>query len=554
MKKATKLLLSILPISSIGFLSVVSCSTNKKPDNQNKPNNNNPNPNNSSSDNQTNPNDSTAPNENNTPSQPENQPNNGENGTNTDPKKPEEPKQPDTPKNPETPKQPEEQPQGDDPNAHNQQLPADQPVPNKPNEHKVDFSDVDKLSKEISFDNFEIYKKQDPKSAWFDLKNKLDWIFEKVVSNKAIIDKYKISLANENNVVFVNEKGTIDKVSIKFTKDKEYKVREFTFTGFKKNTNITNKNNKENYIKSKSNIDEKLLGLYPSLVAYMLMYSQDHNNYRELLQSGNVINFEELENGNSSLFYDESIKLNIEMKDLLLEYDRSLGELYNDKIVNVQYDDINGTLGLEVEITNRDDNPKTKNEPDSHRPKPFIFQGFRRVDFNNNDKNVLSVNLLPASLKEIVGKGNVKKKIDEFKKKGEKNSKISLESTTESFLKQQLFKNLLVDINDNEHKIYRSDQTLSFQTPNRNNNNGYWSIIGLAGNMSIYPFHSIITKDSINNISLIINKVTDNDYVVSISFDFEIPVYASTFSDLKSHVTSETKNLKLKVSAKTSIK
>ncbi|MDP4040729.1 LppA family lipoprotein [Mycoplasma mycoides] len=550
MKKATKLLLSILPISSISLLSVVSCSTtnsnakqpNKKPEKPNgkdpiipkKPDDKKPNNNDNNSNSNSNPNnkpDSTTPSENKNPFKPDKTPKTPD----TNPKQPEE-----------NPKKPDKQPHGDDSNnnhPHNDQ-PADQP-----DSHKVDFSDVDKLPKEISFDNFEIYKKQDATSAWFDLKTKIKWIFEKVINDKEIINKYEVSFVNENDLVFVDEKGVIDRVSIKFTKDKQSKTRTFSFTGFKKRTNQVNKNNKENYIKPKNKVDKKLLGLHPSLVAYMLMYSQDHNNYRELLQSGNVINFEELENGNNNLFYSDSINLNVEMKDLLLEYDKSLGELYDDKIIGVRYDDINGILGLEVEITNRDDDPKTKDEPFSYKPKAFIFQGFRKIDFNNNDRNVLSINLLPSSLKEIVSKGNVKKKIDEFKKSGKKENKISFEKSTEPFFKQQLFKNLLVDINDNEHKIYRSTKTLSLHS-----SNGYTSIIGLTGNMSIYPFHSIITKDCINNISLVVNREPDNNYLITIDFDFDIPVFSSTFSDLKSHVASDSKTLKLKVSANTFIK
>ncbi|WP_434343661.1 LppA family lipoprotein [Mycoplasma sp. 06067-C1-B144P-99-0482-3] len=526
MKKATKLLLSILPISSISFLSVISCSTTssntKQPDKKpEKPNENTPK----------------------TPPKPDDKkPNNNDDNSNSNSNS--DHNKPDSTKPEENqPKKPNEEPQGDGSN-NNVQPHNDQPA-DQSESHKVDLSDLDKLPKEISFDNFEIYKKQDATSAWFDLKTKIKWIFEKVINDKEIINKYEVNFVNENDLVFVDEKGVIDKVSIKFTKDKQSKTRTFSFTGFKKRTNQVNKNNKENYIKPKNKVDEKLLGLYSSLVAYMLMYSQDHNNYRELLQSGNVINFEELENGNNNLFYSDSINLNVEMKDLLLEYDKSLGELYNDKIIGVRYDDINGILGLEVEIKNREES----NLSEPSITKVFNFKGFRKIDFNNNDRNVLSINLLPSSLKEIVGKGNVKKKIDEFKKSGKKENKISFEKSTEPFFKQQLFKNLLVDINNNEQKIYRSNQTLSLHS-----SNGYTSIIGLAGNMSIYPFHSIITKDCINNISLVVNKQPDNNYLITIDFDFDIPVFSSTFSDLKSHVASDSKTLKLKVNAKTFIK
>ncbi|UKS53694.1 lipoprotein [Mycoplasma feriruminatoris] len=334
MKKATKLLLSILPISSIGFLSVVSCSTTKKPDNQNKPNNNNPNPNNSSSGNQTNPNDSTAPNENNTPSQPENQPNNGENGTNIDPKKPEEPK-------------------GDDPNAHNYQPPADQPT-----EHRVDFSDLEKLSKEISFENFTFYKNKDAKTAWNELLVNQERSFKEVIFNKNldILSKYKINFESDfSNVIFAQEKGTIDNVKIKFTKEKESKIKVFIFTGFKKITNESKDkiNNKDNYIKAKTTLDKRITAVYPSLLANMLLYVEDSKKYEEIQLSRNSINFDELKNKNTDLFENDFIGFNIGTKEFLFEYNEKDREKYKDKIVAAKYDDINGELGVEVEITNR---------------------------------------------------------------------------------------------------------------------------------------------------------------------------------------------------------
>nr|VZR99325.1 hypothetical protein MF5582_00015 [Mycoplasma feriruminatoris] len=425
MKKATKLLLSILPISSIGFLSVVSCSTTKKPDNQNKPNNNNPNLNNSSSGNQTNPNDSTAPNENNTPSQPENQPNNNENTPNTDPKKPEsEHKQPESPKKPEEPKKPEDkpqadQPQGEDPNAHNEQPPADKPVPNQPNEHKVDFSDIDKLSNEISLEHFTSYKNKSLESAWSDLQ-KDSTVFSHIFFKN--IKGYNISFENTSSVKFDHSKGVIDNVKIKFTKQGQSKTRVFAITGLKKTDSVKpngTKNNKENYIKPRS-INKELSGLFPSLLAYMLLFVENDKKYEEIQWDKNSINFDELKNKNTDLFDESFVGFNAGTKELLFEYNENDRTKYEDKIINAKYDDITGELGLEVEIKNREESNLTE----ANITKSFSFKGFRKINFNNQNNNVFSLSLLPSDLKEIAGKGILKSTVSSLLTKKEFNKKF----------------------------------------------------------------------------------------------------------------------------------
>lgn len=71
--------------------------------------------------------------------------------------------------------------------------------------------------------------------------------------------------------------------------------------------------------------------------------------------------------------------------------------------------------------------------------------------------------------------------------------------------------------------------------------------------MSIYPFHTLITKDSIQKIYLSISK-DEEKYTAKIDFELHIPIFASTLSDLKSHATSgDEKILKLKISQNTPI-
>ncbi|QVK06849.1 LppA family lipoprotein [Mycoplasma mycoides] len=518
MKKATKLLLSILPISSISLLSVVSCSTtnsnNNKPD---KPDEKSPiipkKP------------DSTIPSENKDPSKPNETPKTPE----SDSTKPSE--------------KPNKQPQGDDSNnnvqPHNNQ-PADQP-----NINKDEFVDLDKLPKEISFEKFIFYTSKDATTALIHLRmdgSVIKLIFSSTYRN--IFERYHINLELDGNEKEDVKKGLIDKVKVKFTnkKDKKSKIIEFTFTGFKVAQKIPDKedkNSKKNYIKKKEKIDSKLTGLYSSLVAYMIMYTQEPKNYKNLIQKDSI-NFEELENNNPNLFADPEINLNVAaLKDLLLEYNRELGKLYKDKIIAVSYDDVNGKLGLKLLIENIEENNTIASK--YSETLEFSFEGFRKIDLKNSNKNVLSLLLPQNSFKDMIKNNVFKKKIEALKSEKQREDKLLIK---EEYAKQLIFKNLLVQIIDNENNLYRATQTLSLQNNKKDN---YTSILGLAGGGSLYPFHTIINNDSIKNIYLTINK-EDKKHKVTINFEVDIPIFASTTSDLTSHATSgDTNILKLDI-------
>lgn len=143
----------------------------------------------------------------------------------------------------------------------------------------------------------------------------------------------------------------------------------------------------------------------------------------------------------------------------------------------------------------------------------------------------------------------LKTKIQELRSSNKLEKKELLQDKKIDFLKQQIFKNLLVDINDNSHNIYRSQSTLGLGS-----NKTYKSILGLKGGFSIYPFHTSINKDLIKNIYLSINKDEENVYKAVIEFEVHIPVFSTGFSDLKSYATSgDEKYLVLKIVQTTSI-
>ncbi|CEA10568.1 LppA family lipoprotein [Mycoplasma capricolum subsp. capripneumoniae] len=538
MRKFNKLFLAFLPISSLSIFSVVSCTTNnknnkpneipqlpnsKKPDNKpesaNKTENKKPTEG-SNSEKQPKikpiPGDpETVPDNSNNPKQPENNDNSGSNNNYNNPNN--------------------EEPQGDEPQSDEQ----------NDSKNRVDFLDIEKINKKIDFKYITTYNNKTANAAWVQIKSRGQNIFKEIIfnKNKEILETYQIEFDSESLPEIIDEKGIISKVKIKFTKFNESKIFIFSFIGFKEEAKSEkdNKSKKNEYIKVKDKINEKIKGLYPSLVAYMLLYVEDQNKYnKDIKQSGNVINFQDLENKNDSLFSSDFPGFSIGTKELLFEYKEEYRQIYKDEIISAAYDDLNGILQLEVQIRNTDDHTNDKGDP--LITKKFKLEGFRKVDIKNENNNVIFVDLLKNDFKEIVNKGSLTEIVKQFITYGAYNKKIGLGNSNQTGIKNELFKKLIVNINDKSN-IYRTTQTLSLD---RNNGKKYKSILGLKNNMSLYPFHTRANKDSIKNIYL---TITNENGIKEAKIEFELylSVYASTFTDLTDNTYASEKNIKLTI-------
>ncbi|WP_434342737.1 LppA family lipoprotein [Mycoplasma capricolum] len=532
MRKFNKLFLAFLPISSLSVFSVVSCTTNNK---NNKPNKipqlpNSKKPNDNPSENKSELTDKT----NNQKSDP-NKPNS--NSHNSEQSKPSDDSNSNNNHNPDNKK---DSLSKDDQSQNDEQL-----------KNNVNFSDLNLLEKEYSFKFVTQYNQLNAKSAWAKLKLDQSSIFKTIlfVKHTKILDKYNITFYLEKEPEIDNNKGIINKVKIKFTKDDKFEIREFSFIDFKKiETKIDPKINKENYITPKKILDKNIKGLYPSLLAYMLLYSEDNQKYKSLEEKTNVINFEELKNSNDKLFEKNSINFGVGTKELLFDYKEEFNKLYKDKIIAAKYDDLNGELILKVSITNTKENTNDKQIPDI--TKEFTFKDLRKINLKESSKNVLNLSLTDRNLKNIYENGSLKDTVNSLLTHKAFNVEIPLESASRYDLKGELFKNLNVYINDKENSPYRSSQTLSLYKDNKNDNN--LSIIGLTNNMSLYPFHTRVTKDSISNIKISIKNDNNKNELV-LKFDISFSVYTSTFSDLTSYAYDKEEILKFQIISKTQI-
>ncbi|WFQ95417.1 LppA family lipoprotein [Mycoplasma feriruminatoris] len=543
MRKFSKLILAILPVSSLTVFSVVSCSTNDK-----KPIETPKTPVNKIPDNQ--------------PKQPENKPESdhkidksgGENQPDGEPSPGKPDEQPHNPKQPKEPKQPENNNSSSD-NSNEERPQGDEPQGDEVFKNKVDFSDIEKLDNEIKFDFFTTYSKMDARSAWAQIQGRQPAIFKEIVfkNNASILDKYKIEFDLQTFPSIINEKGIIDKVRIKFTKDGESRIQKFIFTGFKKvESNFDKHKNKDEYMKAKEKVEKSLSGLFPSLVAHMLLYTeetQSNNKYdRNIKQTGNVVNFDELINKNLNLFTEKSVGFNAGTKELLFEYNNEYKKIYKDKIVGARYDDINGILELEVQVSNRED---YENQNDPTKNYKFTFPGFRKIDFNNPNKNVLSISLQQRGLKKLIDDNILKTIINQLTQHNHFNHKVPIWNINENNLKNELFEKLTVDIIDDVNNLYRSTQTLKIDLFKKDDDNK--SILGIKNQMSLYPFHTRITKDSIKAIYATINNKNTNKEL-ELEVEINIPIYSSTLTDLTDQTYAEEKTLKIVIKQSSEIK
>ncbi|WP_434343696.1 LppA family lipoprotein [Mycoplasma sp. 06067-C1-B144P-99-0482-3] len=533
MRKFNKLFLAFLPISSLSVFSVVSCTTNNK---NNKPDKIPQLPNSKKPDNRP---ESANKTENKKPTE----------GWNSE-KQPEIesiPGDPETvPDNSNNPKPPENNDNSDSNNNYNNPN-NEEPQSDEQNDSKnrVDFLDIEKINKKIDFKYITTYNNKTANAAWVQIKSRGQNIFKEIIfnKNKEILETYQIEFDSESLPEIIDEKGIINKVKIKFTKFNESEIFIFSFIGFKEEAKSEkdNKSKKNGYIKVKDKINEKIKGLYPSLVAYMLLYVEDQNKYnKDIKQSGNVINFQDLENKNDSLFSNDFPGFSIGTKELLFEYKEEYRQIYKDEIISAAYDDLNGILQLEVQIRNTDDHTNDKGDP--LITKKFKLEGFRKVDIKNENNNVIFVDLLKNDFKEILNKRSLKKIVQQFITYGAYNKKIGLGNSNQTRIKNELFKKLIVNINDKSN-IYRTTQTLSLD---RNNEKKYKSILGLKNNMSLYPFHTRVNKDSIKNIYL---TITNENGIKEAKIEFELylSVYASTFTDLTDNTYDSEKDIKLTI-------
>ncbi|WP_029608447.1 LppA-related lipoprotein [Mycoplasma simbae] len=391
----------------------------------------------------------------------------------------------------------------------------------------VDFSDLDQLNKTVSVSSR--YSDFDAASFWSRNLNNLNNLLGELHISSEISNKYTISYAQKDAIVINQTEGKISNIELKFQKDAKHKILTFEITGLMaKNTN-SNNNNKENHL-SQLELTSEVTDLYPSLVANMLLYVENTQLYSSKInntkpaKSDYIINFDSLLNKNPDLMGSKTVGFGPGTKNKFYSVNQETAKLYTDKIIGATFDDLQGTLGLEVLIANSDENHSSE----AQITKRFTYSGFRKIDLANPKSNLVEFFGTPQTMSEIINSvSNVKKLILDNKNQNdaEVNLTASIDATSMQKIKYEIYKSLDFSFTDNKNAYQLRYSGVKIG-----------SLAGMSQSFALYPFYTRVDRDEIfDNLEL---KIKNSNYgrIVAFSFNVKLKVGASnSYSNLVDH-------------------
>ncbi|TDV24317.1 LppA/P72 family lipoprotein [Mycoplasmopsis mustelae] len=388
------------------------------------------------------------------------------------------------------------------------------------------FSDLDTLILEHNVKST-FYKGHDALAAYYKLREDLPNLYRELQISEKLQNKYQITLLNQGQTQANQETGVISNLQLMFTKDNHSKTVTFTLNGFKTFTKQQT-NNKNNFLTIKQ-LDTSVTNLFPSLVAHMLLYIENPNLYNSKMlnasESSQLINYQTLLNKNTNLFTNTTTSFNPALKTKFFEINEATKTKYQYSIVAAKFNDLEGTLGLQVLIENADDNTNSE----ASIIKEFEFNGFRNTKTITEQQPLISLSLDKQYFEQLNKIINNDKELD--KSKIIPNSETSQVILTQVFsdnqirkMKTFLIKNADVTIND-PLNTYKLAEKLKLK-----------DLIGLSQNFILYPFYTRIANDEIkiNNIALSVFPSSGIDGF-SVKFKTSVDLYVpvtNSYTDL----------------------
>lgn len=409
------------------------------------------------------------------------------------------------------------------PKPSNPTSPSESPKPDKNSSSEnnapaqpTQFSDLANVNQDIILSHIR-WQKQQLNDIWGLSKQRPEGIVDLFKMPYELLSKYNIRV--ENNGTFIPSENKIIGIKIRFTNKEKTMFEVKTFSLQKPSTSAKPKQPllKESFL-TKKDLNSNILNLYPSLLAYMLLYNDNNAKYTSLENNHSnknktLINFEEITHSKNNLFNSNTPNLNVSLKNNFFDRKTEDVHKYDYKIDSVKYSDIQGTLGLSITIFNVDGN----NSKEPSIQKEYFFTGFRKINFEKPTENVIGFNITQAKLKEIIDKQkNIKKLIfDTAEQKGIfYPAAVNLSELETRKLRSEIFKNLYLVINDNQNAYHLSYSDIS---PS--------SLQGLQQGFGIYPFYSRFHTPSITNAQSEDDFIKDIKIVISSdSSDKEVKV------------------------------
>ncbi|WP_322936064.1 hypothetical protein RRG46_02935 [Mycoplasmopsis cynos] len=404
-----------------------------------------------------------------------------------------------------------------------------------------DFSDLNNFKLEYDIDS-SFYKGIDAISAKERLKPDEIKILIGYYSSisQDIKNKYDITIIDLDKIQEDNLNGILSNIKIKFqakNNTKRFTIKTIILKGFKVNQKNEKNNPKDTFLSPKS-ISGPLSKTFASLVGAMLMYNANINAFNQLQnKEDGVINYETIASfeENRNYFKDQSIRLNQALKNSFFDtINKDNNPEFDYKILQVKPDDVNGTLGIQVEIFDLEGSRHKSNRIQ----KEYTFNGFKKLT-DKKVKDFINFTITPDVLEKVIKHKYYRKKFkDLYNENKDKKEKVELKDLFNrsllDHLKKSIFKKIMISfINDD---LYNLTEQITLD-----------KIIATRTKYSIYPFVMNFSINIIKDFKVYFEYDSSrNEQLVKFDFKFGlIPFLTNSFTNMQEFYNSNSSEIEL---------
>ncbi|MBU4690879.1 LppA-related lipoprotein [Mycoplasma zalophi] len=389
---------------------------------------------------------------------------------------------------------------------------------------KYNFEDLNNFAS--SFTVKDTKNTEDALTAFNKFKENPSNLFSYINIGAKLFDKYQIQ-ADFKNAKASNEQGYIENISLIFTKQENQTKKTITVNGFK-----TAKKQAQTNLITKLELKDEIKALYPSFIGSMLVFN---DNSATLLtqerQNSNLFNWEYFASEKGQGLFKNNLNLNFAiLKNDFFEVNNQNKEKYDFKVEKVKANDQNGTLGIELKITNIDEHSTDYNKIQYEF---FEFKGLRSLQLKNNKPEVFDFYIQQDDLKTILNKYNIIDLANKNKDKLNTSNQLDMTNQIENIqlqaVKNAIFNKLKLSILD-PLKIYQLTVTDNYlKNFNFKNNNS-----------SIYPLYLTISNNIIKDIQF--NLVKNSNNLVELKINITLSVFGYVSNEYNDLIEQGTNN------------
>ncbi|WP_223206565.1 LppA-related lipoprotein [Mycoplasmopsis canis] len=325
----------------------------------------------------------------------------------------------------------------------------------KTSKNDFDFSDLEDIP-----NNFEIsskhYKTFDAFSFLERVKNTPNEISNQMIFDQKITEKYFINVLEISSIKVNNETGILSNIKLKFSSksnNNNFIEKTFSLSGFKTKTKEINP--KSDFVSKQDEEHYEIYkNIFPSLLGIMLIKNKNtdvETKFNEIEKQDSEYSISDIRNhginDKDDLFFDRSLRFNPSMPNNFIKINEIDETKYTYKINGVKANDNEGTLELEVLVSDMD-------ETNSGLPDVTKTLKFNNLRKHNTNKKGIYFNIETETFSSKIKENNkISSKLKEiYDDNSQIDSKTSIKNNFNEFeiglLRKFIFNSLQMIITD----------------------------------------------------------------------------------------------------------